>query len=207
VTERYRVTHLSEIEARGGWIPVRRHLGIRAFAVNAWTARDDDVVIPEHDETPTGHEELYFVLTGQATFTVDGQSVDAPAGTFVFVRDPHVKRAARATEAETTIVTAGAKPGKAFEPRPWEENADIIPLFESGDYELARDRIREALERHPDSSGLLYDLACAESLLGETNAALEHLRRAVELEPSFAEFAHTDEDLAVIRDEEGIPAA
>jgi tetratricopeptide (TPR) repeat protein len=205
--ERYRVTHLSEIEARGGWIPVRRHLGIRAFGVNAWTARGDDVVIPEHDEIPTGHEELYFVLTGHATFTVDGQSVDAPAGTFVFVRDPQVKRAAKATEPETSIVTAGAKPGEAYEPRPWEENADILPLFEAGDYEGARRRTREALERHPDAAGLLYNLACAESRLGETDAALEHLRRAVELEPSFAEFAQTDDDLAAIRDEEGFPAA
>jgi tetratricopeptide (TPR) repeat protein len=208
MTERYRVTHLSEIDARGPWIPIRRDLGIRAFGVNAWRATAaGEEIIPEHDEIPTGHEELYFVLAGHAAFTVDGESVDAPAGTFVFVRDPQVKRAAKATEPETTIVTAGAKPGEAYEPRPWEENADILPLFEAEDYELARERTREALERHPDAAGLLYNLACAESRLGETAAALEHLRRSVELEPRFAEYAQTDDDLAAIRDEEGFPAA
>lgn len=204
--ERYRVARLSEIEARGGWIPIRRHLGIRAFGVNAWQPRDDGVVIPEHDERPSGHEELYFVLAGRAEFTVDGQTIDAPAGTFVFVRDPEATRAVKASESGTTIVTAGAKPGEAYAPRDWEENAEIIPLFEAGDYEGARRRTREALERNPDSGGLLYNLACAESLLGEPDAALEHVQRAVELEPRFAELAQTDTDLDAIRDRPGFPS-
>lgn len=42
----------------------------------------------EHDEATegaTGHEELYLVLDGEATFTLDGATVAAPKGTIVHV--------------------------------------------------------------------------------------------------------------------------
>src|SRR3954470_18490433 len=100
------------------WRPVRHPLGIHAFAINAWTARDaGKEVIEQHVETqdsPTRHEELYFVTTGSATFTVDGEDVDAPAGTFVFVPDPESQRAAVAAEKGTTVLAIGAAPGEAY---------------------------------------------------------------------------------------------
>jgi hypothetical protein len=106
------------------WRPVRHHLGIHAFGINARTARDvGEEVIEEHVETqdsPTRHEELYFVTTGHATFTVDGEEVDAPAGTFVFVPDPESRRAAVAVERETTILAIGAAPGEAYTISDWE---------------------------------------------------------------------------------------
>ncbi|MBA2356945.1 MAG: cupin domain-containing protein, partial [Actinobacteria bacterium] len=42
--------------------------------------------------------------------------------------------------------------------------------------------LTEALDRYDDRSTLFYNLACAEAGLGETDAALEHLRAAVRLE-------------------------
>src|SRR4051794_8157798 len=75
--------------------PVRRHLGIEAFGANARVARAaGEVLVMPHDERAggpfgtEGHEELYVVLRGRATFTVDGREGDAPAGTLGFVRDP-----------------------------------------------------------------------------------------------------------------------
>ena len=59
--------------------------------------RSGELVIEEHDETgggAGGHEELYVVIAGRATFTLDGESLDAPAGTLVFISDPSVKRKA-----------------------------------------------------------------------------------------------------------------
>jgi hypothetical protein len=45
-------------------------------------------------QTPyDSEEELYFVHSGRARFELDGEQVDAPAGTFVFV-PPAVKRTA-----------------------------------------------------------------------------------------------------------------
>lgn len=205
--QRWATAHLSEIEGPSGWTPIRRHFGIAAFGVNAWTAEDAGAdVIPEHDEEPSGHEELYVVFSGHATFTVEGQEVDAPVGTVVHVRDPSAKRVATAVEPGTTVLAVGGPPGAVYEPRDWEINAEVLPLFERAEYGEAKRILAEAHERDPDAAGLLYNLACAEARLGEREPALEHLARAVELAPRFAEFAQGDDDLASLRDDPRFPA-
>ena len=95
--------HLDEIEpipvVNGTllWRPVRRALDIGAFGINAYVApRAGDDVVEEHTESSLGHEEVYVVLSGRATFTLDDETLDAPAGTVVFIRDADVKRHARA---------------------------------------------------------------------------------------------------------------
>ena len=109
------------------WKPLRHHLGVGAFGVNAWVAAAaGDVVIERHDEAPepgssNGHEELYLVLRGSARFTVAGEEVDAPAGTLVFVADPALTRGAVATAPDTAVLAVGAARGVAFAPSPWEE--------------------------------------------------------------------------------------
>jgi tetratricopeptide (TPR) repeat protein len=206
--QRWATARLEEIErtgTRNEWIPVRLHFGIAAFGVNAWTGDEGDEIVSEHDESEIGHEELYVVVEGHATFTVDGEDVDAPAGTAIFVRDPAVKRAARAAVGGATVLAVGAKPGEPFHVSPWEVNAEIFPLFERGEYAEAKRRLEEAVAKYPDTGGPLYNLACAEARLGETEAALEHLRRAVEREARFAEYAQGDEDLASIRDDPRFP--
>ena len=203
----YEVASLDSIERSGHWIPIRRDLGIEAFGVNAWASEEEGVaIIPEHDEVPTGHEELYVVLTGHARFTVGGAEIDGPTGTIVFVRDPALKRGATTSEGGATILSAGAKPGEAFHVNPWEMNADIFPLFAEGRYEEARDRLVAALAESPGAGGLLYNLACAEALLGEGDAALEHLAQAIASSESFAELAQSDDDFASIRDDPRFPS-
>jgi hypothetical protein len=54
---------------------------------------------------------------------------------------------------------------------------------------------------HPEYSGLLYGLACSESLAGRTSEALEHLGRAIEMWDGFRGFAREDSDFDPIRDE------
>jgi Flp pilus assembly protein TadD len=128
-------------------------------------------------------------------------------GTIVFVRDPAVKRRAVAVDADTTILAIGARPGVPFSPSAWEENADILPLFESGDYQEAKERLERVLERDPDDAGMVYNLACAEARLGEAETALEHLRRAIELHERMRELAQDDPDLESIRGHPSFPAA
>jgi tetratricopeptide (TPR) repeat protein len=207
-TERpFATARLDELERVGNWIPIRRHFGIAAFGVNAWVGDDGAEVISTHDEARIGHEELYLVISGRAEFTIRDDTVDAPAGTIVFVRDPAARRGAVAREDGTTVLTVGAKPGEPFTPSAWEENADILPLFEEGRFEEAAARLRAVHEREPGAGGILYNLACAEARLGETDAAIEHLRRAIEIEPRFAELARDDEDFAAIRDDPRFPPA
>jgi len=72
----YTVVKLDEIEettdGRCPWRAIRHHLGIQAFGINSWTARDaGDRLINEHgEEGDDGDEELYVVLGGHATFEV-----------------------------------------------------------------------------------------------------------------------------------------
>jgi uncharacterized cupin superfamily protein len=101
---------------------VRRHLGVRSFGVNAMRAEAGAPIVAPHTETEWGQrqEELYYVAHGHATFTIDGQEVDAPEGTFVLVPDPGSTRGAVARAPDTVVLGLGGEPGKAFEPAPWE---------------------------------------------------------------------------------------
>jgi hypothetical protein len=64
----WQVAHLDEIEpvveadpGEQELRPVRHHLGVAAFGVNAWVAREaGDLVIEEHTEDE--HEELYITF-------------------------------------------------------------------------------------------------------------------------------------------------
>lgn len=193
-------------DGRREWIPIRRHFGIASFGVNAWSGEAGASLVGEHDERPTGHEELYLVTSGHATFTVAGETIEAPTGTLVFVRDPATTRAAVAGPAGATILSMGGKPGEAFDVQPWEINSEVFPLFGRGEHERAKRLLEEALDEHPQAGGLLYNLACAEAMLGERETALEHLLRAVEIERDFAVHAQADEDLAALRDDPRFPA-
>ena len=106
------------------WKPIRQHFNIRSFGTNAYVATSTgDAVVGEHneiDESGTRHEELFFVAAGSARFTVAGEEFDAPAGTFVYIRDPAVMRAATAGAPGTTVLAVGGEPGAAFEISPWE---------------------------------------------------------------------------------------
>ena len=200
--ERYVTASLDELERSDGWSPIRKQFEIQAFGVNAWTAHAAGAaVIPEHDEVPSGHEELYLVVTGHATFTVDGEELDAPNGTLVFVRDPKAKRGAVAVEADTTVLIVGARPGDAYRPRAWETNVDVLPMFDAGQYADAKRLLLDAIPRYEDQGTLLFNLACAEARLGNADAALDHLRAALEQRPELAAGAREDEDMASLRDD------
>src|SRR5215211_8561561 len=114
-SSKLQVARLDDIERRGRSIPVREHLGIHAFGINACTPGEDGTLISEHDESGSGQEELYLVLDGNAIFEVDGQTVDASAGTFVFVR-PESRRKATG---DGTVLALGAAPGEAYQALDW----------------------------------------------------------------------------------------
>jgi tetratricopeptide (TPR) repeat protein len=196
----YQTARIGDLERADGWAPIRAALDVQAFGVNAWTAHAPGAtLIPPHDEAPSGHEELFVVAAGHARFTVGEDEIDAPAGEIVFVRDPAVSRAAVAVEADTTIVSVGATAGRAFRPRSWELNRDVIPLLDAGRHAEARELLLDALERYEDRDTVLYNLACAEAQLGETDAAFRHLGEAFRLRPAFAEHAGDDPDLEPLR--------
>jgi mannose-6-phosphate isomerase-like protein (cupin superfamily) len=189
--------------------PVRHHLGITAFGVTAWTARNaGDRIINEHREADEGEdeaardEELYLVLEGHAVFELDGERQDAPVGTFVFVR-PGVNRTAFAEAPGTTVIAMGGTPGKPYDPVGWELWAPLRPLYEAGEYAEVVKRGRALVEANPQYGLLFYNLACCESLTGHQADALQHLRGAIERSDQFRDYAREDSDLDAIRDEPG----
>ena len=205
--------NLSEIEDLPGpgtlrWTPVRRHFDVRAFGVNAYTAAEaGQDVVEEHTEEALGHEELYVVVAGSATFTLDGEEIDAPMGTLVFLSDPKVKRHAVAREPGTTVLALGGKPGAPYEISAWESWFAATPRGQAGDFEGAIAEIEAGFEHHPEHPMLFYQLACWEALAGRRERALDHLNRACELGGDrFREYAHDDEDFASIRDDPRFPA-
>jgi hypothetical protein len=190
------------------WRPVRRTLDVGAFGINAYTAPSPgDEVVEEHTEQSLGHEEVYVVLSGRATFELDDEAVDAPAGTIVFVRDPAVKRHARAAEPNTSVLAVGGPRDAAYDPSPWEIWFAAERHRAAGDYVAMADEIALGLAQHPDHPAVLYNLACAEALAGRADDAIAHLRRALELKPEWADHIRKDEDLASLREHPDWPFA
>ena len=189
------------------WRPLRRTLGIEAFGINAYTAPNaGDDVVEEHTEQSLGHEEVYIVLAGRATFTLDEETLDAPAGTVVFVRDPKVRRHARAEEAGTAVLAVGGPRDAVYEPSPWEDFFAAERHRTAGDYDAYFAELEDAAARRPDHPATLYNLACAEALTGRAEDAIGHVRRALELKPEWAEMASKDDDFAWLRDRPDWPA-
>lgn len=187
--------------------PVQRRLGVRPFGVNCWSAKSaGDRVIERHQEVD-GPEELYVVVTGRATFTVGEQEIDAPAGTLIFV-PPATVRAAFATEAETTVLAVGGKPGEAYEPTGWEEFLVADAYRRAGDADRGRETIRALLARKPGVWQGEYNAACFEALAGDAATALAHLAQAASLAgPEVREIATNDTDLDSLRDDPGFAEA
>ena len=201
-TANWHVARLDDIERRGRDIPVREALGVHAFGINAYTPAEDGTLINEHDETGTGQEELYLVLDGNATFEIDGETVDAPPGTFVFV-GPESRRKATG---EGTILAVGATPGEAYQGVDWGEawpfHRESMTAYSEQRYADAVEAVSSGLERTPDHAGLHYNYACFATLAGDTgDETFAHLRRSVELFPRFREDARKDDDLDAVRDD------
>jgi hypothetical protein len=215
MTPRFRATTLDaidEVPVIGGalrWKPIRRTLGIRAFGMNAYVADAGDDVVEEHDETGAGaggHQEVYVVLRGHARFTIDGEELDAPAGTLVFLPDPAARRSAQAVADGTMVMAVGGDPAAPYAVSPWEYWFPAEPAMAAGDYDAAVDSMLEGLPEHEGNPNLHYQLACALSLGGRHDEALDHLGRAYAAAPEkIREWAADDADLDALRPLPGYP--
>lgn len=198
---KWRVARLDDMERRGSFIPVREHLGIHSFGINVRTQGDNGVLVNEHDEAG-GQEEVYVVLDGTATFEIDGETVEAPAGTFVSV-PPESKRKATG---DATVLAIGGTVGEAYVGLDWGEayqvQSESMTAYGEQRYADAAAVVRRGLEQYPDHPGLNYNYACFASLAGEVDDELfERLRRGVEGFPPFREQARHDDDLDAVRDD------
>jgi hypothetical protein len=61
--------------------------------------------------------------------------------------------------------------------------------------------LRELVAEAPQYGLLFYNLACLESLTGDRTAAMEHLKKAIDLSEGFRDYAKQDSDLDPLRDD------
>ncbi|MGH3002283.1 MAG: cupin domain-containing protein [Gaiellaceae bacterium] len=180
-------------------MPLRRRLGFRPFGLNCWTAQAVGKHVIERHYERDGDEELYLVVRGRATFTVGDETFDAPVGTLVHC-PPGTLREAVAAEEGTLVVAAGAKPGEAFVPAPWEDFAVAFAQARAGDVESARALVRDTLARHPGTWQGEYNAACFEALHGDLEEAFLHLVQGLRIAPDeVSRLAAEDDDFSALR--------
>jgi hypothetical protein len=196
---------LDEAEADRGYVRLRHDLDVGAFGVAAlFQKKAGEEVIREHDEVhpaADGHEELYVVVQGFAQFTIDGEKVEAPQGTTVFVRNPESRRGAIATADNTIVLAVGGRRGEAYRLPPLMAATGFFDAYQAKDYAAALEATHKGLEAWPGNPILLYNAACMSSLLGDREAALTALSESVAKWEPYKELAREDDDFESLRDD------
>jgi len=100
----------------GRWQPLNGALGVRAVGVNAIVMDPGEDFDIEHDESSSGHQEVYVVVTGRAAFRIGDEEVEGGPGTVVSAPDPAATRSYRALEPETRVVCIGGAPPAEAQP-------------------------------------------------------------------------------------------
>jgi mannose-6-phosphate isomerase-like protein (cupin superfamily) len=179
------------------WHPVRMELGLHAFGAAGFSGGPGDYVVEPHAEAGDGrgHEELYVVLSGRATFTLDGSPVDAPAGTLVFA-SPETHRQAVAEEPGTTVLALGGPP--TFEVSGYEWLMRAKPHMAT-DPERAGEILRDGLAELPGSAAIPYGFALLEATQGDAESARASLAEAISRDPRLREEAAREPLLEGVR--------
>jgi hypothetical protein len=140
-------------------------------------------------------------VQGSATFTVDGEEVEAPQGTAIFVRDPAVMRTAVATADDTMVLAVGGPRDTAYRITPAASQEGFWDAYQAKDYVAALEATKRGLEIYPGNAHLLYNVACMQSLLGNGDAALTALAESVAQWEPYKEMAENDDDFASLRED------
>ncbi|HEX2045030.1 MAG TPA: cupin domain-containing protein [Gaiellaceae bacterium] len=114
----FSIRHRDELERSGRWSLVRRSLGLQSFGMNVVDIAPGDR-IPEHDETERDQEEVFVVLSGDATLVVDGEEHSAPAGTFARIDPPHLRTVVNTGAEVASVLIVSAPTTSGFEPDTW----------------------------------------------------------------------------------------
>lgn len=111
----YDIVDLEELE--GSMKKVRKALGVTAFGVNYGDLPAGQEGY-EHDESGSGHEEVYVYVKGSGVLRVDGEELPVRAGQAVRL-DPEVTRQPVAGPDGLAWVAIGAPREGRYEPPSW----------------------------------------------------------------------------------------
>jgi hypothetical protein len=113
------------------------------------------------------------------------------------------RREAFAEEPDTIVLAVGATPGRAFEPRGWDDTVVAFGQGRAGNVEAGRSIMHGLAAKAPEDAWWMpYDLACYEARFGDADTAIDHLRQARERDPEqLREYLVRDSDLDSLRDD------
>ena len=107
-------------------------------------------------------------VDGTATFEVDGETIEAPQGTLLYVGAD----AQRKATGNATILAMGGTPGEVYQAVDWGEawpfHRESMQAYGEQRYADAFEAVRNALALMPDHAGLNYNAACFATLAGDT---------------------------------------
>jgi len=124
------VKRLDEFEAiyGGGMRRVRAGLGVSSFGMQVIELPPNADMYPEHDHLHDDQEEVYVVLSGEATLRVGDEEHKLEEGVFVRV-GPQERRKFVTGDSGVRFLALGAIPGQAYSvPDFTEEGATPEPL-------------------------------------------------------------------------------
>lgn len=90
-------------------------MDITGFGINGKTVNKGEGLTPAHTEQDTNQQEVFVILSGSAEFSLDGIKQKVGPG-FILALEPSVMRSAKALEDNTTMLSLGGEPGKAYKP-------------------------------------------------------------------------------------------
>ncbi len=115
----FTIVHVDDFERPfPKWALARKALGLQSFGMNGVELPPGET-IPEHDETESDQEEVFIVLSGEATMVIDGEDHLARAGTYTRL-DPEPKRTVvNRSDADATILIVSAPRTSGYTPMGW----------------------------------------------------------------------------------------
>lgn len=115
----FTIAHLDDFERPfPKWALARKTLGLGSFGMNVAELPPGET-IPEHNEIARDQEEVFVVLSGDATMVIDGEEHPAPAGTFVRLDPEPTRTVVNRSDAPVTVLIVSAPRTSGYEPMPW----------------------------------------------------------------------------------------
>jgi uncharacterized cupin superfamily protein len=115
----FTIVHMNDFERPfPKWALARKSLGLQSFGMNVVELPPGET-IPEHTEVESDQEEVFIVLSGDATIVIDGVDHPAPAGTFARL-DPEPRRTVvNRSDADATLLIVSAPQTSGYTPLDW----------------------------------------------------------------------------------------
>jgi uncharacterized cupin superfamily protein len=114
----FTILHTDELERSGNWLLARRSLGLASFGMNLVDIEPGEQ-IPEHDETERDQEEVFVLLSGEASMVIDGEAHELTAGSLCRLGPEHSRTVVARGSEPARVLIVSAPRSSGYEPMGW----------------------------------------------------------------------------------------